>query len=612
MGSEEKKAKKEKREARSPEDAAAREARKAAKRAKKEGEKKGGGGGGESGADGAVARVRVSPVPPGSDAATIAAFLGVDASKVVVLSGEATAIMLDAAAAANAASTLDETKFKGRFVRVVRDDFRPDAVAADASGDDEVRDRADRAKPPPRRPEITHDIHDDVVEVECAGQTGRIIGKGGSKIREIEELTGCVLRVRQEEGVCEVSGRDVNAAVQEIKNIVQDGRERDEGGGKTGGFENAFAGGTRDVRGAPPPPRFENAQNANVALPFGVPPPGSASRHDSGANDWTCVCGSVNFARRSACFRCHAPRARLLSLGGGSGAPPAEASPAGAKPAAAAARAPTQGHDGDGYEVFVKYLPHETSESEVGAFFAENFGPLKGDVRLIRDQSGRCKGAGFVTFASEASRAECLRRDGARFGGRHISVSVAKTGTFGVRATEQKVGTHTPAMLRETLDALVRTDPRGVYVDGTFGRGGHSRGILGALAPEGRLHAFDMDPEASTRTPNCFRKTVFGRETRLFRFWFWFLGFGFPRARVFARRRERHPPQPRRDENTTEPRKLFRMVNTRVATNISPIEIERRAEDGETRGATRFFPRDDGRPTRRRDHPAGSEKTRAR
>ena len=54
----------------------------------------------ESGADGAVARVRVSPVPPGSDAATIAAFLGVDASKVVVLSGEATAIMLDAAAAA--------------------------------------------------------------------------------------------------------------------------------------------------------------------------------------------------------------------------------------------------------------------------------------------------------------------------------------------------------------------------------------------------------------------------------------------------------------------------------------------------------------------------------
>ena len=35
-----------------------------------------------------------------------------------------------------------------------------------------------------------------------------------------------------------------------------------------------------------------------------------------------------------------------------------------------------------------------------------------------------------------------------------------------------------------------------MYVDGTFGRGGHTRGILAALSPDGRLHAFDMDPEA--------------------------------------------------------------------------------------------------------------------
>jgi 16S rRNA (cytosine1402-N4)-methyltransferase len=478
MGSEEKKAKKEKREARTPEDAAAREARKAAKRAKKEG----GGGGGEGeggGADGAVARVRVSPVPPGSDVAAIAAFLGVDASKVVVLSGEATAIMPDAAAAATAASTLDETKFKGRFVRVVRDDFRPEAVAADASGEGDVRERAEHTRAA-RRSDDTPDAA-TVVEVECAGQTGRIIGKGGSKIREIEELTGCVLRVRQEEGVCEVSGRDVNAAVQEIKNIVQEGRERDGGVGHSGGF--------RDV-----PAKQGRADDAPASLPFGVPPPGSASRHDTGANDWSCACGSVNFARRSACFRCHAPRPSDGAGLSGLAKPPGR--PEVSKPAAAAAvSAPTQGHDGDGYEVFVKYLPHETSEEEVAVFFAEKFGALKGDARLIRDQNGRCKGAGFVTFASEASRAECLRNDGVRFGGRHLSVSVAKTGTFGVRATEQAPGTHTPAMLRETLDALVRSDPRGVYVDGTFGRGGHSRGILAALAPEGRLHAFDMDPE---------------------------------------------------------------------------------------------------------------------
>ena len=577
MGSDEERSKKEKREARSPEDAAAREVRKAAKRAKKEG----GGGGGEGvsgGADGAVARVRVSPVPPSSDAAAIAAFLGVDAAKVVVLSNEATAIMPDADAAANAASTLDETKFKGRFVRVIRDDFKPDAVAvaADAhdAGEDEVRERAERARQPPSRRDDAGEARGDVVEVDCAGQTGRIIGKGGSKIREIEELTGCVLRVRQEEGVCEVSGRDVNAAVQEIKNIVQEGRERDGGGGAVGG---AFAGGSREPASAPP-----RADAAAASRPFGVPPPGSASRHDTGANDWTCACGSVNFARRTACFGCHAPRRANGADASRLAEPPGGRVPAGSKPAAAAARAPAQGHDDDGYEVFVKYLPHETSEAEVGAFFAENFGPLKGDVRLIRDRNGRCKGAGFVTFASEASRAECLRRDGARFGGRHISVSVAKTGTFGVRATEQKVGTHTPAMLRETLDALVLADPRGVYVDGTFGRGGHSRGILGALAPEGRLHAFDMDPEVRTRRGpdgrsfSTRREVFFGtRRARPFR--------GFRFFRLFPR----HPPQTRRDENTIEPRKLSRTGDTRVATNQSPIEIERRMARMARRDPTR-------------------------
>jgi 16S rRNA (cytosine1402-N4)-methyltransferase len=54
---------------------------------------------------------------------------------------------------------------------------------------------------------------------------------------------------------------------------------------------------------------------------------------------------------------------------------------------------------------------------------------------------------------------------------------------------------HTTVLLNEAVDALV-TKPDGIYVDATFGRGGHSRLILEQLAPQGRLIAFDKDPEA--------------------------------------------------------------------------------------------------------------------
>ena len=54
---------------------------------------------------------------------------------------------------------------------------------------------------------------------------------------------------------------------------------------------------------------------------------------------------------------------------------------------------------------------------------------------------------------------------------------------------------HIPVLLSEAVQALV-TRPDGIYVDGTFGRGGHSRAVLALLAPAGRLVAFDKDPEA--------------------------------------------------------------------------------------------------------------------
>lgn len=54
---------------------------------------------------------------------------------------------------------------------------------------------------------------------------------------------------------------------------------------------------------------------------------------------------------------------------------------------------------------------------------------------------------------------------------------------------------HVSVLLTEAVDAL-SIEPNGIYVDGTFGRGGHSRLILEKLGPEGRLLAIDRDQAA--------------------------------------------------------------------------------------------------------------------
>ena len=54
---------------------------------------------------------------------------------------------------------------------------------------------------------------------------------------------------------------------------------------------------------------------------------------------------------------------------------------------------------------------------------------------------------------------------------------------------------HRTVLLREAVEALA-IKPSGLYVDGTFGRGGHSRAILERLGPDGRLLALDRDPQA--------------------------------------------------------------------------------------------------------------------
>lgn len=65
---------------------------------------------------------------------------------------------------------------------------------------------------------------------------------------------------------------------------------------------------------------------------------------------------------------------------------------------------------------------------------------------------------------------------------------------------------HRPVMLTECLDGL-DLQPGGTYVDVTFGGGGHSRAILERLGAQGRLLAFDQDPDVQAHLPQDGRFT---------------------------------------------------------------------------------------------------------
>jgi 16S rRNA (cytosine1402-N4)-methyltransferase len=67
--------------------------------------------------------------------------------------------------------------------------------------------------------------------------------------------------------------------------------------------------------------------------------------------------------------------------------------------------------------------------------------------------------------------------------------------------TNQPVNYHTPVLLKEAVAGL-NIKPDGIYVDCTFGGGGHSSYILQGLNENGRLYVFDQDADAKKNLPN--------------------------------------------------------------------------------------------------------------
>lgn len=83
---------------------------------------------------------------------------------------------------------------------------------------------------------------------------------------------------------------------------------------------------------------------------------------------------------------------------------------------------------------------------------------------------------------------------------------------------------HIPALLPEALDGL-GIKPGGVYVDATFGGGGHSRGILSRLGNEGHLLGFDRDMDALANAPEDSRFTFVHSDFRYLTNFLHFYGY---------------------------------------------------------------------------------------
>ena len=82
---------------------------------------------------------------------------------------------------------------------------------------------------------------------------------------------------------------------------------------------------------------------------------------------------------------------------------------------------------------------------------------------------------------------------------------------------------HVPVLLQESVDGL-DIQPDGVYVDVTFGGGGHSKEILSRLSPKGHLYSFDQDADAEKNIVNDDRFTFVRSNFRYISNWMQYYG----------------------------------------------------------------------------------------
>lgn len=88
----------------------------------------------------------------------------------------------------------------------------------------------------------------------------------------------------------------------------------------------------------------------------------------------------------------------------------------------------------------------------------------------------------------------------------HRLIDLSQAGISNTREMSEEVY-HIPALLPEVIEAL-DIQPGGVYVDATYGGGGHSRAIVERLGAEGHLYGFDQDDEAVERAMRDERFTI--------------------------------------------------------------------------------------------------------